>query len=800
MKKFGLKAIAGSLALMLAASLVVPATAAAEEKVLLTTKAENVLVITQDMVDEDGEIVLSGENFDKVVLPNDVEIDGLYIDNCEIGEFTVEGGNDPAVELWDVKIGTVLVAAPTLLDENQAITEYLDLMKGKERTKEFDIDGFVKDVQNTNKRLTSMVPKLSLKGADMVGSTQTIGAIKLAGNVNIDLGEGKLPGELTVLFKSAQEKMDVTVSNYEGSLNVFQTSTEGSQFGIVNVKLKNCKIGNANVNSDGNANVALRSADSTIVKVNYNARNEGAGVLTLATPADILNVEPTAVNATVKLISPIVNADVKGERIDLNIGPKSSVQHATIAGTNNRVTGTSALKECVIPEGHTASIEVAGAKIDGDNVYSPRISLDPGERPMRPEEPSDIELVPMQPETVSVNGNKAAITGQYQTAIYYVPDEIKDKVASVKITVSSDSQLCIKVMSADGSTILNDLSGYGGDFFNDSATSMTKVTKTYRVSEAISEIHFMSCKADGTTNVTVHDIEFTEASGDGEEEQSDIVLEALYGDSGVAVDGNKATITGAYKTAAYTVPADIKNKVTSVTVEVSSDDQLCVKVVGADGQTALNNLNGWGGDDFNSGVGTMTKVTKVYEVTAPISRIDFMSCLDSELNIEVHDIQFTVAEGEEEVTVTPITVKAGDCWWWNDNSGGANPDEIAAAEDKSVTNTINGTYNEWKFQIPGNVSVDLSTYTKAVVEFETNSEVGVKIWPADDDRKMHPEGGYPVELKCQESNGGTVEIDLLTGWNELYADVDANTLNVANVGFMVLGDSATVTFKSVTFK
>ena len=189
---------------------------------------------------------------------------------------------------------------------------------------------------------------------------------------------------------------------------------------------------------------------------------------------------------------------------------------------------------------------------------------------------------------------------------------------------------------------MNDLSGYGGDFFNDGVTGMTKATKTYRVSEPISELHFMSCKDGKTLNITVHDIEFTEVSEGGGEEQSDIVLEALWSDPAVVVDCNKATITGSYKTAAYTVPADVKNTATSVTIEVSSDAQLCIKVVAADGETVLNDLNGWGGDDFNAGVGAMTKVTRTYEGTESISRIDFMSCTDGEMNVEVHDIEFTL--------------------------------------------------------------------------------------------------------------------------------------------------------------
>ncbi|MBQ3028391.1 MAG: hypothetical protein IJD26_04870, partial [Lachnospiraceae bacterium] len=115
MKKVGLKAIAAAMALLMTASLSAPAAAEAADKLLVTSAGGNVLVITQDMVDSEGEFVLSGEDFDKVVLPADVKIKNLYVDGCEIGEFTVEGGNNPKVQLWDAQIKNVTVSAANMI-------------------------------------------------------------------------------------------------------------------------------------------------------------------------------------------------------------------------------------------------------------------------------------------------------------------------------------------------------------------------------------------------------------------------------------------------------------------------------------------------------------------------------------------------------------------------------------------------------------------------------------------------------------------------------------------------------------
>jgi len=372
MKRFGLKAIAATMALLMTAGLSAPAATEAADDKLVTSAAGKALVITQDMVDSEGEFVLSGENFEKVVLPSDVEIKNLYVDGCEIGEFIVEGGNNPKVQLWDVQIKNVTVSAADIIDENKAIVEYLDIMKGKESTEEFDVDKFLQEVRENNERLSSLVPEIRLMGADMESSKQEIGALTLAGNAKVNVSKGNTPGELNVAFNSAQSKMDVTIEGYKGDINVDQATAKDVAFGILNIKTKKSEIENVNVKAQGNTNIALRSSDSKATNVNFDGG--ASAMLTVAAPVDNLKVAESASNATVKVLTPLISADVQGKSVTLNLGPAASVETATIAGSGNVVSGSGDLQDCTIEEGCTASVQIPGAAVTGDNTYQPIIS------------------------------------------------------------------------------------------------------------------------------------------------------------------------------------------------------------------------------------------------------------------------------------------------------------------------------------------------------------------------------------------------------------------------------------------
>lgn len=116
---------------------------------------------------------------------------------------------------------------------------------------------------------------------------------------------------------------------------------------------------------------------------------------------------------------------------------------------------------------------------------------------------SAIKLVAMQPDVVTVNGNKATMEPGYKTAFYTVPSGVDgSKVSSVDITFSSDQQICIKLKDAEGNGLMDDA------YPNYGVTAMTELTVNYPVTNAgtLAQVEFMSL--DNKVNIEVKSVKF----------------------------------------------------------------------------------------------------------------------------------------------------------------------------------------------------------------------------------------------------------------------------------------------------
>ena len=78
MRKFGIRALAcGLAAMMVLTGIAIPNVANAEDILLIAPAPEKVktLYITADMVDCDGEVVISGEDWERIVVEKEVGAD-----------------------------------------------------------------------------------------------------------------------------------------------------------------------------------------------------------------------------------------------------------------------------------------------------------------------------------------------------------------------------------------------------------------------------------------------------------------------------------------------------------------------------------------------------------------------------------------------------------------------------------------------------------------------------------------------------------------------------------------------------
>ncbi|MBQ8799984.1 MAG: hypothetical protein IJZ55_10505 [Lachnospiraceae bacterium] len=816
MKRFGLKAIAAALALTMVASLGVPATAKAEDVKLIAPapKAGNVLEITQSMVDTDGELVLSGEKLDKVVIPNDVDVKRIYVDGSEIGELSIESGNTPEIQIWDAQIKDVTVTPSELIDLNDALGEYIDVMIASEDPSKFDIAGFINDIQAKNKALSTEAPTVALKGADMEGSAQKVENITLSGNAKVDCADGTMPVALNVAYTSATQDMNVTISGYVGDMNITQSKSENGVFGIVNVKAEDSLFGTISVATEGEGNVILRSPDSVVETVKCTSVGDGTaeGLFSLNMPANNLVTDAGAKNCNISVLSSVDNIKMEGTEVAVDIGPNAEVMEASIAGADNSMTGAGNVAECTIEPGCVATVTMAGiSNITGSNTFAPVV---PMPQLPKPEPPSDVVLYNLNgSDTIEVTGNKAKMTGTYATASYDIPAEAQDKLKVIKITMESDKQTAIKLI--DGSGNMLDLNGAGWctdsvNWYNGSdEVTMKAVTKSYNVTgKTVTRIDFMSCGNDQLPlNVTVKDVELTLAE-EGDDAGANLPDTVEYTFDELIYEWSNAT---------YNVNDD-----GSVTVDFTGD-YAGVKwrlpdSIDASVYTVIKLYDGEG-----EGTATM-KVWKTGETAdnPEVKSWDYKG-VDGTLNLAYGETyeKFGVngaAGATNTITFSKIVfAKSADKLPAEENAGGNGGGETGSGApiynfadltpggygytvdvvDGAIAGTINAQNQEIRFVLPE--AVDLSQYDRIILDMTSDAALDIKlINPEAETNQWGAKTAFVDAYSAATiTSPHTLEFDA-TEWTDYSA---ARNYSLSEIYFMCNVDGvANIVLNSITFE
>lgn len=635
MKRFGLKAIAAALALTMVASLGVPATAKAAEEKLVTAaspKKGTVLEVTQSMVDSDGELVLSGESFDVVVIPNDIEVTRLYLDDCVIGELSIESGNNPEIQVWDTQIKDVTVVPAELVDENAALVEYVEFMLAQEDQEAIDVSGYMKEIVAKNAALSAKAPSIVLKGADMESSTQKIENLNLKASVKLDCSEGNMPAALNVAMEGGKQNVSITVKGFEGDMNVTQANTPDGQFAILNVKAEDSNFKNVDVAATGNGNVVLRSADSKVGTVNYTSVESTApmvGTLSLDMDADKLVTDAKTSNASISVHSAVKEVAIDGNAVALSLGSAAKVTAATVAGKDNSISGTGTMTDCVIAEGSTASVIVPGAAVEGNNaepvVSVPEPDLTPEEEARLPIVDGDtiqynfvsltFQNVPSWGQASGIRNNEDGSSTMYTTAgmqykgaRFYAPSDVDtSRVIGVEVSFSSNVQAQVGAFRASGQGATN----YPG------STNGAVQVQSFQFdpkTDAFAYVHL----ANNTVNegeVTLHCVKFIlrpEGAEDIDITDIDLTLEGSSNPADAIVknaDGSSTIqCTVQYSGAIFNIPEGIDaSKITEIKLEITSNCQANIAAVGENGNIGTNYPN-WRQDAADTTVKTSTVI------------------------------------------------------------------------------------------------------------------------------------------------------------------------------------------------
>ncbi len=489
MKKLGLRAVAGSLALLLTASVFAPATAASAADMLVTAKAPKTLVLTADMVDDDGEIVISNEDWDRIVVENDVVAKTIYFDGVEVKELVVESGSKTKVQLWDVDAAQVTVQEPEF--DAVSLKDILPLLADKE-TQQAALKMYL-DNKQANEAAAKLVPTILTKEGAKV---ETLVA---RANANLDLADG----DVSEVALEASEKLNrakVTLKNYDGDV----TYKGNDKFSSMTLKNVNSNISLTVDESTDKNYFTVTGKDSLVEK----AEVAGNAKVSLDAPMGTVEISKKATAAQVTILDSTEELKVaaKGAKVELTMN--ADVALATVTGDNVKVEGDGALKEAKL-EGKGAYVATNGTKVEGENTYV---------KPVYVERPEDIEY---QFSTLGANGWGYTREGSENGGEIYTLNAGWGGEVFYKLPKSVDTcmynEAVIKVKTGEGEKVTVKLTHEGADkdswgnpvaFFSKEVTGEVEVVVplALHAGKMIDQVRFQS-SANAVT-ATLYDVTF----------------------------------------------------------------------------------------------------------------------------------------------------------------------------------------------------------------------------------------------------------------------------------------------------
>lgn len=333
----------------------VPAYANGEEapaKVVQTE--ERVLVVTSDMADANGRLVIRGD-WDRIEVPKEVAASRICFDGVTAGVVEIESGNKSVIEMVSGEIGEVSVVPAKLVEVN--ITNLLGLLKNSEMVEL--AHKMYEDAMAANEKLLNNRPTIVTK------EDAKVTEVRVSGNAKLDMGNGAV-GNVTVDADGSQERFSIDISNYNGNVAVSQKNREDGRWTVTSVKMKNSTVENLTMEGEGNGNVVLAGENSEVKEAKFDKTPHAS----LNIKTETVEVSREAVDAVINVAHEIEKILVEGSNAKIDVGGCGSVKDANVTGDDVTISGDGSLEKVEI-EGTGAYVSTSGTEVSGENNYVP---------------------------------------------------------------------------------------------------------------------------------------------------------------------------------------------------------------------------------------------------------------------------------------------------------------------------------------------------------------------------------------------------------------------------------------------
>lgn len=315
---------------------------------------ERVLVVTSDMADANGRLVIRGD-WDRIEVPKEVAASRICFDGVTAGVVEIESGNKSVIEMVSGEIGEVSVVPAKLVEVN--ITNLLGLLKNSEMVEL--AHKMYEDAMAANEKLLNNRPTIVTK------EDAKVTEVRVSGNAKLDMGNGAV-GNVTVDADGSQERFSIDISNYNGNVAVSQKNREDGRWTVTSVKMKNSTVENLTMEGEGNGNVVLAGENSEVKEAKFDKTPHAS----LNIKTETVEVSREAVDAVINVAHEIEKILVEGSNAKIDVGGCGSVKDANVTGDDVTISGDGSLEKVEI-EGTGAYVSTSGTEVSGENNYVP---------------------------------------------------------------------------------------------------------------------------------------------------------------------------------------------------------------------------------------------------------------------------------------------------------------------------------------------------------------------------------------------------------------------------------------------